>query len=431
MGQSGLPTGSKDGNNIGVILETQNRLLSECKAAERFLTPFYLYHADIIRDRIRQLKRVFSKDNRCRIYYAIKANANPLLLSLIKDEGLYFDACSEGDVYLAQKANIPFDRISFTGVGLGYNQIKRLNQSSSVINFDSLQELQIAAEVTPGTCVGVRVNTGVKAGFHEHCQSGTGSGKLGINVEELSEIHRLEKENKIKVVTLHTHIGSGILETAPFLNSALKLFELAHRFPNLQYINMGGGIGAPCVLNSTPFPLKEYASACLALRDQFENQTGRKITLCIEPGEFIMAESGSLIMKVRATKRREVEGKLVQIIILDGNLNHFLGTTLYAGEFPFETNASGELVHSIVYGNSNQAGDRFSAGRDLPLLKRGDIMVMRNTGAYGFSRSANFNEHTRPMEMLCNNSNFSIIRQAELMEDLDRLVPTEMKWQEQ
>lgn len=409
----------------------QNRLQTECKAAERYSTPFYMYHADIIKDRINLLNGAFPADKRCRIYYAIKANANPILLSLIKDQGLYFDACSEGDIYLAQRAGIPLDKISFTGVGLGFDQVKRLTQSLGTINFDSLQELHSAAEVTPGLSVGVRVITGVMAGFHKHCQSGTGSGKLGINIEELNEVYQLEKEKKIKVVRLHTHVGSGISDTAPFIASASKLFELAHNFPNLQNINMGGGIGAPCVLHSMPFPLAEYASSCLALREQFEDQTGRQITLCIEPGEFIMAESGSLVMKVRVTKKREIHGAPVQVVILDGSLNHFLGTTLYAGEFPLETNVSSDLIYSIVYGNSNQAGDRFSAGRDLPLLKQGNLLVMRNTGAYGFSRSANFNEQTRPMEILSDNGRFAVIRKAEQIEELDRLVPVEMEWHDQ
>ena len=401
----------------------------EIKAGRLYSTPFYIVHADIIKRQVRRLFAAFPPEKKFKLYYAIKANANPWILSILRKEGLCFDACSEGDLYLAHAAGIPNEDISLTGVGFAREQIESFLYRGYLINFDSLQELDAAAQMRPGVRAGIRVLNGVTAGFHEHCQSGPGHGKLGIIPSELGEVRALEKARKVEICTLHTHIGSGISEVEPLIESAAKMFELAKGFPNVSNINLGGGFAAQCTLGSLPFAIEDYGATVLKLKARFEADTKRAIAVSIEPGEYVVAESGSLVMRVRTVKRRtDPVGGVRQVLIMDANLNHFIGTTLYGGEFPMDTDAGGQLCDSVVYGNSNQAGDRFSKHRRLPELSPGSVVIMRNVGAYGFSRSGNFNEHTRPMEVLQENGRFAVIREAEGLEDLGRLIPKGLSW---
>jgi len=371
-------------------------------------TPVYVYQAEALDSRLRTLVRELPVPS-FRLLYSLKANPSVQVIQECIRAGLDVDACSPGDVHLARVAGVPAARISYTGVGLDEREIEALAQARIHMNLDSLQEVISWARVAPGQAVGIRCVPGIVAGFHPHTQAGTRGGKFGIPSEDIPIAISALRDADCPVRTLHVHLGSSIDSVEPHLAALDFLLALAVDLPSVDAVNLGGGLAARYHPLDQDFPLAALRAGCLARLARFERATQRRLQVELEPGEFIVSEAGWLLCQVRVTKG--------SVAIVDASANHLPAPMLYGSYVHIY--ADGKETDDVersewdVYGNTNQAGDRFASRRLLPRLEPGDLLLLRNAGAYAFSRSTRFNERPRPAEVWVERGEIRVIRLAE------------------
>ncbi len=381
-------------------------------------SPLFVVEEEVVLDRVKELQSAFAHD-RVRLFFAGKANPNLQLWKLVGEQGLGMDCCSPGEVALALKAGFDPEDISFTGTALKEREMRFLVSSGVGVNLDAISQVERFGRIVQDYRIGIRINPNIGVGLHEHCTTGGARSKLGIPMDQIGDAIRAAGSSGNVLAGLHVHTGSGGLDVEPFLRTAETMFELAEPLAGtLEYIDLGGGIGVPHKPSDEPFPLQAYAEGVLKLLDDWNRKHARPLTLYLEPGQFIAAEAGWLLATVEVLKPG-AEGR--RFAILDSNFNHYLGTALYGSyhEFHKVTDMGGEAdgAYEIV-GNLCNTGDTFAAGRTMPRLQEGDLLGMVNAGAYGLSRSSNYNSRVIPAEVFVQDGKSRLVRRRQTYDDL-------------
>ncbi|OIN97599.1 diaminopimelate decarboxylase [Candidatus Desantisbacteria bacterium CG1_02_38_46] len=387
------------------------------KIAKELGTPFYMYSHSKIEENYRELDAALGRIPHL-ICYAVKANSNLSILGILKNLGSGFDVLSGGELYKVLKIKADPRKIVFDGVGKTKEEIEYgILNNILMFNVESFSELlildNIAKKLKKEVPVGIRINFGIDPhSAHRYIDTSKGS-KFGLEANEAKKIYLQAKKFKnIKLVGLHSHIGSQILEVKPFEMTFKLIFsfveELKKQGINLKYIDVGGGLGIPYKENENKFPLKEYARA-LSL---FKN-----CKVILETGRFIVGNSAILVTKVLYIKNSF--GKT--FVIVDSGMNDLIRPSLYGAYhriIPIIKLSNYPIVRSNVVGPVCETGDFFALNRKMPLPKEGDLLAVRDTGAYGFEMSSNYNSHCRIPQILVKGKQFSIIRQREKYADL-------------
>ncbi len=391
------------------------------RIAQQFGTPLYVYDESIIRARIGALKNAFTYP-RIRILYAAKANTNLELLRIVREEGCGIDAVSPGEIRAALKAGYTPEQIVFTATSVTNEEMRFARSHGVMINVDSLSQLERYGKLFPNTAVSIRVNPAVGAGHHDHVITGGPDSKFGIWVDDLPRAREIAKEHSLVVTGLHQHIGSGVLDVAKYMQAVEVLLTAAKDFPDLDTIDFGGGIGVPYRPTELPIDIAAFGRAISAQLRAFAEEYGRDVTFAFEPGRYIVAESGFLLCEVNTIKSTP---KFTFAGVNTG-FNHLIRPMAYGSYHPIYK-ASGVVGGEqpvVIAGNICETGDVFTvegehvAARSLPVLSEGDIIVIGNAGAYGYSMSSNYNTRPRPAEILVSGSEVRVIREAEKVEDL-------------
>ncbi|MCP4546716.1 MAG: hypothetical protein GY835_09665 [bacterium] len=384
---------------------------------ERFGSPLYLLDAARIDSQAERLRAAFP---RCALYYSLKANPSVAVMERLRARGFGCDACGIADLELAALAGWTPEAISLTGVGFSAIELRLAIDRGVWINVDSLTELRRYCAIAPGRPVGLRINPEVIAGDHPHFQDGGAESKPGIALREIDAALAITTSHRVPVATLHAHIGSKIFDKDPHLRTAKVLLGLAREIGSVTTVNLGGGIGAPGGPQETEFPLETFAEELRTLWEDFERETGRTLTIALEPGEYLVAQAGFLASTVRVTKTRRSDDRVSRLAIVDASANLLPATLLYGRQYPLQAAASGGNGVAVwdIYGRTNQAGDRLAAQRTLPELCEGDVLLFGAAGAYAACRASQFNEIPRPAEALVANGTATLIRRAEKVEDL-------------
>ena len=389
---------------------------------ERFGSPLFVMEEDRIRENVGRVKQAFAHPN-VRIFYAVKANPNLRVLELMKELGIGADCCSAGEAYLARKAGFPVGDVSFTGTALTETEARELADAGVPSNVDALTQLDRYLPLFPAG-LGIRINPGRGTGLHQSCTTGGKESKLGIPIDMAPMALEIAKKHGRKIVGLHVHTGSGGLDVEHFKAVARAMFELGETFAeDLQYIDLGGGIGVPHAPEDPLFDLGGYAQEACALLDRWNARHSRPIQLYAEPGQYLVSDAGWLLLKV-VIRKETPYGKT--FLITDSNFNHYLGTALYQSyhEFLKAEDLGAQPAEEIeLCGNLCNTGDTFARGRKLPKLAEGDLLAMVNAGAYGLSRASNYNSRPIPAEVLVRDGRARLIRRRQTYEDL-------LLWQE-
>jgi len=395
--------------------------ISARKLIEEFGSPLFVYEEDVIRKRARELKDAIGYNNK-EIKFACKANTNIEIMKILREEGMGIDAVSPGEIYASLKAGYNPENILFTTNNTTWDEIEYVVAKRVMVNIDSLSQLIKFGKRYPGHELCIRINPNVGAGHHNHVITGGPESKFGINYTEIDTIKEIVKSYDLKIKGLHQHIGSGILDPNIFIKAIRVLLDVAIHFEGLSFLDFGGGIGIPYQDNENEINVAKLGKAITTEFESFCNRYGKNLKLIIEPGRYLVAESGFLLATVTVVKH----GERHRFVGIDTGFNHLVRPVMY-GSYHKIMNAArpnGEKVLQTIAGNLCESGDTFTrdgngiVDRSLVELKEGDIVCIFNAGAYGYSMSSFYNSRPRPAEILVKATRSRLIRKRDRIEEL-------------
>ncbi|HEX2618168.1 MAG TPA: diaminopimelate decarboxylase [Flavobacteriales bacterium] len=378
-------------------------------------TPVYVYDGAIIERQVQRLKKAFSGID-VRFLYACKALTNLSILRLLEKAGTGLDAVSIEEVHLALKAGFTPDRILFTPNMVDLAEVQRAVELGVHITLDSIPMLEQFGHAHEGRVpVCVRINPHIMAGGHERISTGHIDSKFGISIYQLRHVHRVVASHGMRVEGLHMHTGSDILDTEVFLQAAELLFETAADFPHLRFLDMGSGFKVPYKEGDIATDIEDLGQRLAERFRTFNAGRPTPLQLWFEPGKFLVSESGTLITRVTLVKQTTA----TVFAGVDSGLNHLIRPMLYGSYHTIEnTNPrQGKPRIYTVVGNICET-DTFGADRQLNDVHEGDLLAIRNAGAYGFTMASNYNSRLRPPEVLVHKGEPHLIRRRETLDDL-------------
>jgi len=352
------------------------------------------------------------------VCYAVKANGNPTILTLLREAGLGADVTSGGELFLALGAGVEPSRIIFSGVGKKAGEIaEALRAGIRALHVESEMELATVAEVAEQTGVvapvGVRVNPNISAATHPYISTGLHGHKFGVPRDRAVAMLRDAAASPwLRPVGLAAHIGSQITDLDPFGQAARFLVELADEMSRegvrLDYIDAGGGLGIDYE--------GEAPAAAEWVRQVGALATAAGYDLVVEPGRSIVGRAGALLTRVVYTKQQGAK----RFIIADAGMTDLIRPTLYQAHHPIApvVERPGAPVVVDLVGPICETSDFLARERPLPPLGPGDLLAILHAGAYGFAMSSNYNGHLRPAEVLVEGDSFRVIRRRQTYDDL-------------
>ncbi|MBI5501470.1 MAG: diaminopimelate decarboxylase [Deltaproteobacteria bacterium] len=389
------------------------------RLVERFGSPLYVYDAEVIRARARALRAAFTWP-RTRLLYSCKANSNPAVLRLLRGEGYGIDAVSPGEIALALRSGFGRGDILYTGNNVTDDELRFALSRRVRITADSLSQLERLGRLAPGTSIALRVNPDVGAGHHDHVITGGPESKFGVWIDQLREAKRLARRAGLRIVGLHQHVGSGILDAEVFLDAMEVLLDLSGGFPDLEFLDFGGGLGVPAKTGQEPLDVRALGAMLSARFGRACERAGRGLTMVLEPGRFLVAEAGVLLARVNTVKRTPEH----IFAGTDSGFHHLIRHPLYGAhhEIVNATRVTGPEEFVAVCGHVCESGDLFTHGRSISRLREGDVVAVLQAGAYGFAMSMQYNSRPRPAEVLVDGGRARVIRRRETLADLWRTV---------
>ena len=388
--------------------------------AEKTGTPCYIYSLATLSHHFTTFDAAFANVAHLTCYSA-KANSNVAILKLFGSMGAGVDIVSGGELYRARMAEIPPERIVYSGVGKTVEEIDfALREKILMFNIESSQELEQinrrAEAMGTRASISLRVNPDIDPNTHPYISTGMKRNKFGISADSALRAYEKAKNlRNIEVVGLDCHIGSQLTDVTPFVDALRRLRSLIERLRqtgfHIRYLDLGGGLGIVYDQEAPPQP-HEYARALLGELKNID------CTLIFEPGRVIVGNAGVLVTKVLYTKRTQAKN----FVITDGAMNDLVRPSLY-GSYHYIQPVLRSLKETEivdVVGPICESGDFLAKDRGLPMPAAGDYLAVMSAGAYGFSMSSNYNSRPRAPEVLVKGGQYFIIRQRETWQDLVR-----------
>lgn len=389
--------------------------ISVKQLVEEFGTPLYVYDGEKIVSQVERLKNAFSA-TRVRVKYAAKALTSVSILKLIRKAGADIEVVSLQEGALALRAGFEPAEITFTPSGVHFSEIEEAVSSGFAVNIDNLSSLRKFGEKYGSThgC-GIRLNPHILAGGNLKISTGHANSKFGISIDQLPAILEVVRAYKIPVLGLHIHTGSDITDSEVFLQMAEILFETARHFENLRFIDFGSGFKVAYKEGDKVTDIEDLGQRLSEAFNRFCDQYGQPLELWVEPGKFLVSESGTFLVEVTVVKQTSA----TTFVGVNSGLNHLIRPMMYDAyhQIVNVSNPGGpERTYSVV-GYICET-DTFGADRLLPEVREGDILAMKNAGAYCFSMSSNYNSRLKPAEILILGGKPNLIRKREDLEDL-------------
>lgn len=402
------------------------------RLTDKYGTPLYVYDFDGIKDRIFDFKAAF-RARKLLICYALKANSNLSLLSYLASLDCGADCVSINEVKKALRAGIPKYKIIYSGVGKSDLDIKEaLELDILFLNLESVEEMlrveSIAKDLNKSARISIRVNPNVDAKTHPYISTGLRENKFGVHIDSAKKMYIYANNSKyLSPIGIHFHIGSQLTELSPITQSANKVVELIFGLLalkiDLKFIDIGGGIGIKYSDEQT-IDLYSYAQGIL------KEMNGLDLSIICEPGRYIVGNEGILISKILYEKQNENK----RFCIVDAATNDLIRPALYNAKHEIEyisLDSNEELnipdllkndapfqEYTDIVGPICESSDYLAKNIKLPRTKRGDLIIIKSAGAYGFSMSSNYNSRLKCAEVAIINGNDKLIRKREKFDDL-------------
>lgn len=384
-------------------------------------SPLYVYDLEVVRARLRALKAAISWKH-FQPLFALKANPCPAVVRAIVAEGFGIDAVSPGEVALALKLGVRPELVLYTENNMTDVEMHAAVAQGVLINCGSLDRLERLAH-SGAREASVRFNPDVGAGAHEKICTGGPLTKFGVHHAQVAEVLRIERETNLKVVGCHMHIGSGFLDHAAFTQACQVIFSIAERLPNLRFVDCGGGIGIPYRTTDAPLALTTMGQQLSAAFAAFCARYGRALELRLEPGRFLVAESGTLYTTVTSVKTNpdsggEKNGRT--FVGTDTGFNHLVRVAMYDAYHRISnvSRPTAPLRTVDVVGNICESGDVFARARELPAPELGDVLAIHDTGAYGMAMASTYNTRPLPAEIVLDGGRPVLARRRQSVDEL-------------
>ena len=387
--------------------------------AEATGTPVYVYSAADIRARFRALDAAFGGYPHA-IHYALKANSTFALVRLLREMGASADANSIWEIEVARRAAFAPSEIVFTGVGKSLGELEAaVPLGLKAINVESAGELdrieRLAEHLRTPVRVAIRINPDIDAKSHPHISTGLKVNKFGVPIDIAREmIASLDGRSRPSLVAVHVHVGSQITTVEPLSRAAAFVAEIVRELASagrrLEYVDAGGGLGIS--YDGQPIvSMDTYAGVFLdALRP-----TG--LPIVVEPGRSIVGPAGALIGRVVDLKPRNA---LSSFAVVDAGMTELMRPALYGafhGIDPVRPSGQPETAYEVV-GPICESSDVIGRDRTLPALRVGDLVAIRDAGAYGAAMASNYNRRPLPVEVLVDGGRWQVIRRRQSVDDL-------------
>lgn len=389
-------------------------------------TPVYVYDAAEIRRRYVRLTDALAGIPH-RVCYATKANGCLAVLGLMRRLGAGLDIVSGGELARALRCGFPPRDLVFSGVGKTSAELREaVERGIGLLNVESRGELDLLAGIAPDlgreVRVGLRVNPDVTTDTHPYTRTGERGMKFGVPLDEVPElVTRIRPLDGLRIVCIGMHIGSQLLDASRYREGAGKLVALVEHVrrlgvKTLETVDVGGGLGIRYT-NEKPLEPEAFADAVRPLWDAVQ------LPLTLEPGRYLLGNAGTLL--TTCLYRKHSGGR--DFVIVDAGMTELLRPTLYGAVHRIEKleaqrhggTAVGEGNVDVV-GPICETGDFLGLGRDLPDVEPGDLLAVRDVGAYGFVMSSNYNSRPRAAEVLVDGARWAVIRDRETVDDLMR-----------
>jgi diaminopimelate decarboxylase len=394
--------------------------------AEKYGTPLYVYNETILRTRCKEMKRLVNYEN-FRVNYSAKANTNLSILRIVRDEGLSVDAMSPGEISIELKAGFKPKDILYICNNVSDEELLFAVNAGVLTSVDSLPQLERYGALNRGGKVAVRINPGIGAGHHEKVVTAGKNTKFGVDPDFIEALKATVQKYDLHLAGLNQHIGSLFMSADSYIDAALFMLSFAKEFPELEFIDFGGGFGIPYRKQEGEqrLNLVDLGNRLQRVIDAWTATSGKKITIKIEPGRYIVAESGILLGRVYAVK--ENSGKTY--VGTDIGFNVLARPVMYGAHHDIEvygkTPRDATALRPVsVVGNICESGDMIAIDRLLPVLHEGDVLGVLDAGAYGMAMSSNYNCRLRPAEVLITTEGQDVlIRRRDDLDDLLRQFP--------
>jgi len=406
------------------VLHAEDVALPELAA--RFGTPCYVYSRATIERHWRAFDDAFTGQPHL-VCYAVKANSNLGVLSVLARLGSGFDIVSVGELERVLRAGGRAERVVFSGVGKREDEMRRaLEAGIRCFNVESEAELdqldRVAGSMGRRAPVSLRVNPDVDAKTHPYISTGLKENKFGIPIDAAPALYaRAADMANVDIVGVDCHIGSQLTEVAPFvdaLDRVLALVDaLAAQGITIRHLDIGGGLGIRYHDETPPEPA-DYAAA------MHRRLAGRELEILMEPGRAIVGNAGVLVTRVEYLKPTPAK----HFAIVDAAMNDLLRPSLYGAWqdiVPVQPH-DGEAAHYDIVGPVCETGDFLGKDRALA-LEAGDLLAVRSAGAYGFSMSSNYNSRPRAAEVMVDGAEAHLVRARETLDQLmagEAVLPT-------
>ncbi|WP_041710845.1 diaminopimelate decarboxylase family protein [Clostridium pasteurianum] len=384
---------------------------------KEFGNPFYLYDELKIEQIVNKFKMITYKSTS--IHFATMSNNTPKILQILKKLGVKLFVNSPKHLIIGLDAGFSTEEIVFTSTNLSENDMKYAIASNVKLNVDSLGQLDMYGRLNPGGSVGLRINLDKLSHFPEsHVGVYIGpKSRIGIFESELDKAFSIAQKYNLKLRGVHVYLGTNIQEHQIFLEGAEEVFRIAKRFPDLRYIDLGGGFPVKVRPEETEFNFKAFGEAISKRMEKFCDEFGREIELIFEPGRYMLSDAAVFVTTVTDIKNRADRtyiGVDSSIDIFPRPLYYDVYTEAYHPVFVSGKNEVLTDKYIDICGSTTYSRDYLARDRYLPKIEIGDILVFEKAGAYCCSAFSEFLGRPHPLELLINSeNNVKIVRKSE------------------
>lgn len=399
------------------IYTIQNRQPNEL--IKEFGSPLYVYDGNKIEEQVSKMRNAFEGVS-VKLKYACKALTNINILKLMRKNGVDIDVVSIEEIQLALKAGYEPKQIQYTPSGVAFSEIEAALKLGIRLNVDSLNLLEeFGQKYGNAHPIAIRINPAIMAGGNIKISTGHADSKFGIPIQHIDKVLELVKTYDLKIVGLHQHNGSDFKDGSVIVKAMKKSFELAEQhFPNLEFIDMGSGFKVAYHDEDVITDINEIGKEVVQEFAAFEKRYGKKVQLWFEPGKYLVSESGTFLMTCNVVKHNPARN----FVHVDSGLNHLIRPMMYDAfqEILNVSNTDTSKLETYDVVGYICETDTLGKDRKLPKVSPGDILAMKNAGAYCYSMASNYNSRVRPAEVLVYNEKTHLVRERETMEDILR-----------